>query len=126
MGGMELIVILVGGLLGWQHGTFGRRELQFMGLVAAGWTAVLTAASVPYLTLGGFATTLAYTAVVLANVSSLSLGTPRYDRAQLTTPGGFNGRDGVFRFLQDGRSEYALVIKKVTVGGAQLVDGPKI
>ena len=36
MGGMELIVILVGGLLGWQHGTFGRRELQFMGLVAAG------------------------------------------------------------------------------------------
>ena len=70
--------------------------------------------------------TLAYTAVVLANVSSLSLGTPRYDRAQLTTPGGFNGRDGVFRFLQDGRSEYALVIKKVTVGGAQLVDGPKI
>ena len=70
--------------------------------------------------------TLAYTGVVLANVSSLSLGTPRYDRAQLTTPGGFNGRDGVFRFLSDGRSEYALVIKKVTIGGAQLVDGPKI
>jgi ABC-type branched-subunit amino acid transport system substrate-binding protein len=70
--------------------------------------------------------TLAYTGVVLANVSSLSLGTPRYDRAQLTTAGGFNGRDGVFRFLPNGRSEYALVIKKVTVGGAQLVDGPKI
>ena len=70
--------------------------------------------------------TLAYTAVVLATVSSLSMGTPRYDRAQLTTPGGFNGRDGVFRFLQDGRSEYALVIKKVTVGGAQLVDGAKL
>jgi ABC-type branched-subunit amino acid transport system substrate-binding protein len=70
--------------------------------------------------------TLAYTGVVLANVSSLSMGTPRYDRTQLTTPGGFNGRDGVFRFLQDGRSEYALVIKKVTAGGAQLVDGPKL
>ena len=70
--------------------------------------------------------TLAYTGVVLANVSSLSLGTPRYDRTQLTTPGGFNGRDGVFRFLQDGRSEYALVIKKVTVGGTQVVDGPKL
>jgi ABC-type branched-subunit amino acid transport system substrate-binding protein len=70
--------------------------------------------------------TLAYTGVVLANVSSLSLGTPRYDRAQLTTSGGFNGRDGVFRFLQDGRSEYALAIKRVVVGGAQLVDGPKI
>lgn len=70
--------------------------------------------------------TLSYTGVVLANVSSLSLGTPKYDRAQLTTPGGFNGRDGVFRFLADGRSEYALVIKKVTVGGAQLVDGAKL
>lgn len=70
--------------------------------------------------------TLAYTGVVLANVSSLSLGTPRYDRAQLTTPGGFNGRDGVFRFLQDGRSEYALVIKKTGIGGAQVVDGAKL
>ena len=55
MGGMELIVILVGGLLGWQHGTFGRRELQFMGLVAAGWTAVTTAASVPFVSLTGLA-----------------------------------------------------------------------
>ncbi len=70
--------------------------------------------------------TLAYTGVILANVSSLSLGTPRYDRAQLTTPGGFNGRDGVFRFRADGRSDYALVMKKVVSGGAQIVDGPKL
>ena len=70
--------------------------------------------------------TLAYTGVVLANVSSLSMGTPRYDRTQLTAPAGFAGRDGVFRFLPDGRSEYALVVKKVTIGGAQLVDGPKL
>ena len=70
--------------------------------------------------------TIAYTATILANASSLSLGTPRYDRAQLTLPGGFNGRDGVFRFLSDGRSEYALVVKQVTIGGATLVDGPKL
>lgn len=70
--------------------------------------------------------TIAYTATILANNSSLSLGTPRYDRAQLTLPGGFNGRDGVFRFLSDGRSEYALVVKQVTVGGATVVDGPKL
>ena len=63
---MEFIVILVGGLLGWRHGTFGKRELQIMALVAAGWTAVLTAASVPYLTLGGFLSTLVYTAVVVS------------------------------------------------------------
>ena len=70
--------------------------------------------------------TIAYTATILANASSLALGTPRYDRAQLTLPGGFNGRDGVFRFLSDGRSEYALVVKQVTIGGANVVDGPKL
>jgi branched-chain amino acid transport system substrate-binding protein len=70
--------------------------------------------------------TIAYTATILANASSLALGTPRYDRAQLTLPGGFNGRDGVFRFLPDGRSEYALVIKQVTLGGAAIIDGAKL
>lgn len=70
--------------------------------------------------------TLAYTGVILANVSALSMGTPRYDRTQLTAPGGFNGRDGIFRFLQDGRSEYALVIKKIVIGGAQIADGAKL
>ncbi len=70
--------------------------------------------------------TISYTATILANVSTLSMSTPKYDRAQLTLPSGFKGRDGVFRFLPDGRSEYALVIKKVTAGGASTVDGPKL
>jgi branched-chain amino acid transport system substrate-binding protein len=70
--------------------------------------------------------TIAYTAAILANASSLAMGTPRYDRAQLTLPGGFNGRDGVFRFLSNGRSEYALVIKQVTLGGATIVDGARL
>lgn len=70
--------------------------------------------------------TLAYTAVILANVSSLSLAQPKYDRTLLTAPAGFNGRDGVFRFLSDGRSEYALTIKKIGGGGATVVDAAKI
>jgi branched-chain amino acid transport system substrate-binding protein len=70
--------------------------------------------------------TISYTATILANASSLAMGTPRYDRAQLTLPGGFNGRDGVFRFLTDGRSEYALVIKQVTLGGATIIDAAKL
>lgn len=70
--------------------------------------------------------TIAYTAVLLANTSSLSQSLPRYDQAQLTRPSGFGGRDGLFRFLPDGRSQYALAIKQVTIGGAQQVDGPKI
>lgn len=71
-------------------------------------------------------TSIAYTATLLANSSSLAKATPRYDRGQLTRASGFNGRDGLFRFLPDGRSEYALVMNAVTAGGAQQVDGAKL
>ncbi|OEO29936.1 hypothetical protein VW23_023655 [Devosia insulae DS-56] len=70
--------------------------------------------------------TIAYTATILANAGSLANGTPKYDRAQLTLPAGFNGRDGVFRFLPDGRSEYALVIKQVSIGTATVAEGAKL
>lgn len=70
--------------------------------------------------------TIAYTATLLANSSALSQSTPRYDRTQLTRASGFNGRDGLFRFLPDGRSEYALTIKQVVVGGAQRIDTAKL
>ncbi len=63
---MEFIAIIVGGLLGWQNGTFGKRELQVIGLVVAGWTAGTTAAAVPYLTLEGFVFDLLYHGVVVA------------------------------------------------------------
>lgn len=70
--------------------------------------------------------TIAYTATLLANSSALSQGTPKYDRTQLTRPSGFNGRDGLFRFLADGRSEYALTMKQVVAGGATIVDSAKL
>ncbi|MDR3476100.1 MAG: penicillin-binding protein activator [Devosia sp.] len=70
--------------------------------------------------------TIAYTATILANAAPLALANPRYNVQALTIPGGFNGRDGVFRFLPDGRSQYALVIKQVAAGGAVRVDGPKL
>lgn len=70
--------------------------------------------------------TIGYTAALLANSSTLANTTPRYDRGQLTRASGFNGRDGLFRFLPDGRSEYALIIKQVVTGGAQQIDGPKL
>ncbi|MGN6487446.1 MAG: penicillin-binding protein activator [Devosia sp.] len=66
--------------------------------------------------------TLAYTATILANARSLAEGTPRYDRGLLTAPAGFNGRDGVFRFLPDGRSEFALSIRQVTIGGSSVAE----
>lgn len=63
---MEFIAIIVAGLIGWQNGTFGKRELQVIALVVAGWTAGTTAAAVPYLTLEGFAADLLYHAIVIA------------------------------------------------------------
>ena len=76
-------------------------------------------------TMHAFAT-IAYTATILANSSALAQGSPKYDRTQLTTPGGFKGRDGIFRFLPDGRSEYALVIKQVSIGGSAVAEGSKL
>ncbi len=69
---------------------------------------------------------IAYTAVLLANSSTLALATPPYSASLLTRASGFNGRDGLFRFLPDGRSQYALVMKQVVVGGAQKVDSAKL
>jgi hypothetical protein len=70
--------------------------------------------------------TIAYTAVVLANAAPLAKANPPYNAGLLTSPGGFSGRDGVFRFLPDGRSQYALIMKQVAPGGAVKVDGPKL
>ena len=70
--------------------------------------------------------TIAYTATLLANSQSLSQSLPPYDQSQLIRPSGFNGRDGLFRFLSNGHSQYALVMKQIVVGGAQRIDGPKI
>lgn len=67
--------------------------------------------------------TIAYTATILANVNTLSMATPPYNPALLTSAQGFNGRDGVFRFLGNGKSEYALAIKRIAPGGAQIVEG---
>jgi len=70
--------------------------------------------------------TIAYTAAILANAAPLAKSKPPYTSAELTTPGGFSGRDGVFRFLPDGRSQYALIMKQVASSGAIKVDAAKL
>ena len=62
---MELLFVLIAGILGWQHGTLGAREVKAIAIVVAGWTAVTTAASVPYLTLESFAVSLGWHTVVV-------------------------------------------------------------
>ncbi|GLQ16895.1 penicillin-binding protein activator [Maritalea porphyrae] len=70
--------------------------------------------------------TFAYTSVLLANSSSLANATPRYDRSQLTRPSGFAGQDGVFRFLDNGTNQHALVMKQVVIDGSRIVDDAKM
>ena len=70
--------------------------------------------------------TIAYTATILANVNTLSLANPPYSPALMTAASGFNGRDGVFRFLSNGRAEYALAIKQIAPGGAIKLEGAKL
>ena len=62
---MEFIAIVIAAILGWNYATLGMREVKVIALVVAGWTAVATAASVPYLTFEGFVFSLAYHAVVV-------------------------------------------------------------
>ncbi len=89
---------------------------------AAGLTALTTEYQAKYGTAPHPFATLAYTATILANAKSLANGSPRYDRNLLTAAAGFNGRDGVFRFLADGRSEFALSIRQVTIGGSSVAE----
>lgn len=70
--------------------------------------------------------TIAYTATILANVNTLSMATPPYNPALMTSTTGFNGRDGVFRFFSNGRAEYALTLKRVAPGGAQVIEPAKL
>ena len=55
MGLTELIVAAVSAVLGWQNGRLGRRELKGIAIVVLGWTAVPTAASVPFVSPSGLA-----------------------------------------------------------------------
>ena len=73
----------------------------------------------PYATLG-------FAAAMLANYPTLSMGTPRYDVAQITAQVGFKIRGESFRFRADGRSDFALVIKQVDFGKTTEIDGAKL
>ena len=63
---MEFIAVIIAAILGWQHGSLGAREAKAIAIVVAGWTAVTTAAGVPYLTMESFVTSLAWHTAVVA------------------------------------------------------------
>ncbi len=65
---------------------------------------------------------LAYDAMSLAIVLSRRSATDRYSAAALTSPDGFSGLDGVFRFASSGLVERGLAVYEIHPGGATLLD----
>ena len=57
---------------------------------------------------------IAYDATALAAVLAQAEGGPKFDAGTLTTPTGFQGTDGLFRFLPGGRSERGLAVLELT------------
>ncbi len=65
--------------------------------------------------------TLAYDATVLAAGLVRQYGANRFDNSVLTSPNGFAGVDGIFRFLPSGFTERRFAIYEVTGSGARII-----
>ena len=68
---------------------------------------------------------LGYDATALAAVlarSSLKNGAPAFDHNAITTPNGFTGIDGIFRFRPDGIAERGLAILEFRNGQVAVID----
>jgi len=60
---------------------------------------------------------LGYDAVALAAVLAQSGTGPRFDRATLTSAGGFSGAAGIFRFRPNGTVQRGLAVMEISPGG---------
>jgi ABC-type branched-subunit amino acid transport system substrate-binding protein len=67
--------------------------------------------------------TLAYDAVALVAALARTQGPQRFSSDVLTSPSGFAGIDGLFRFRPDGTNERGLAVMRVATGGSVPVAG---
>lgn len=65
--------------------------------------------------------TLAYDATVLSAGLVRQYGADRFQAQALTSPNGFAGIDGLFRFLSNGRTERRYAVYEVTGSGARII-----
>ena len=65
--------------------------------------------------------TLSYDAVSLAAALARTQGSQRFSEEVLTSPSGFSGADGVFRFRADGTNDRSLVVQEIRNGSAVTV-----
>lgn len=63
---MEIVAVFIAGLLGWQLGTFGRKEVKAIAIVVLGWTTVTTLASIPHVSVDGVLVTLGLRTLLIA------------------------------------------------------------
>ncbi len=63
--------------------------------------------------------TLSYDAVTLAGALARTQGSQRYSASILTSPSGFNGSDGLFRFRNNGLCERGLAVVQISGGAAR-------
>lgn len=61
-------------------------------------------------------------AAILARKGLKEQGRPAYDYASITSPNGFSGVDGIFRFRQDGISERGLAILEYHKGAIRVIE----
>ena len=66
--------------------------------------------------------TQAYDAVALASALARNEGAADFSRNALMSPSGFNGTDGIFRFLPSGVAERGLAVLEVTARGPRVID----
>lgn len=64
--------------------------------------------------------TLSYDAVLLAAALTQTQGSDRFSQRVLTSPSGFQGIDGIFRFRSDGTNERGLAVLQITAGGTRV------
>jgi len=65
--------------------------------------------------------TLAYDAVALIAALVKTQGQARFSPEVLTSPSGFSGIDGLFRFRADGTNERGLAVLRVSASGGQII-----
>jgi ABC-type branched-subunit amino acid transport system substrate-binding protein len=65
--------------------------------------------------------TLAYDSVSLVAALVKTQGAQRFSEEVLTSPSGFSGLDGIFRFRADGTNQRGLAVFRVTGNGAQVI-----
>ncbi len=68
--------------------------------------------------------TLAYDAVSLVEALAHTQGSQPFSAAVLTNASGFNGADGLFRFLPDGRNQRGLAVLQIGAGTTTVVSPP--